>query len=214
LTRLLVTGFGPFPRMPRNPSAEIAARVAAAPRLRLHGIEATAVVLTTAYATLARELDPLLAAEPNVVLLLGVAGRASKARVEERATARRSILFPDVLGDTPTASGIGHPPASARRTSVNRAAVLRALRARGVAARHSRDAGRYLCNAAYFRALARRGPTLFVHMPRVPRGRPTRDGACRRVGPGWRAALVAALVDIAISMARHGRSVVRPPSFR
>ncbi|WP_442919159.1 hypothetical protein [Methylobacterium sp. Leaf118] len=35
MSRLLVTGFGPFPRVPDNPSARVARRLAALPRLRL-----------------------------------------------------------------------------------------------------------------------------------------------------------------------------------
>ena len=68
---LLVTGFGPFPTMPRNPAAALAAAVAASRRWRLHGITARALVLTTAYGTLAGELDPALAAGPAAILMIG-----------------------------------------------------------------------------------------------------------------------------------------------
>ena len=217
MRRLLVTGFGPFPRMPRNPSGEVALSLASAPRLRLHGIAAQAAILTTAYATLPGELNPLLADGPDLVLMLGVAGRSDRVRVETRATARRSTLFPDVSGHMP-----GHPlphrSVMARDTRVSGLASLRRLAARRLPARLSRDAGRYLCNAAYFRALAGEAPTLFVHIPKVPRNRPVRPGRTRLVGARWRKALTSALVDVAIGMTRHasgalpGSAMAGPPT--
>lgn len=201
MTRLLVTGFGPFPRMPRNPSGDAALALAAAPRLRLLGIAAHATILTTAYATLPGELDRLLAAEPDAVLMLGVAGRARRVRVETRATSGRSTLVPDVSGDRP---GQIRPMAvqSVRRATADAGFALLQLRAQGMPARLSRDPGRYLCNAAYFRALGGVAPTLFIHIPKVPRSRPVREGGPRRVGARWRKTLTAALVDIAIGMRR------------
>jgi len=54
--------------------------------------------------------------------------------------------------------------------------LLGAVRARGFPAGLSRDAGRYLCNYAYWQALerARSGRPLvqFVHIPPVRPGRP------------------------------------------
>ena len=200
--RLLVTGFGPFPSMPRNPSAALARHVAGLPRWRLAGVEARALVMTTAYGALARELDPALAERPDAVLMIGVAGRARRVRVESRATARRSTLFPDVAGAVaarPGASG-GGP----RRTAVPPIRALRALAARQVPCRHSRDAGRYLCNAAYFRALGSGLPVLFVHVPKPGIPRP---GPRSRLAP-VSARLGAALGDIAailLSVARRGR---------
>lgn len=216
MTRLLVTGFGPFPRMPRNPSAAVARAAAAVPRLRLHGIEAKAAVLTTAYATLTGELDPLLAERPDIVILVGVAGRSAKVRVEERATARRSTLFPDRHGDVPQRPEARAPARvpSARLTRVNAVVAMSALRHRGLPARRSRDAGRYLCNAAYFRALDAAAPTLFVHIPKRPVGRRTGGGRGRLVGGRWQAALAAALAEIAIGLLPQARRVVRGATVR
>ena len=202
--------------MPRNPSGALARKVAASPRLRLNGIDAAACVLTTAYGTLAAELDPLLAAEPDIVLLIGVAGRSKKVRLETRATSRRSTLFPDARGDMPDKPESRRDAGreSVRRTRINIEAGLSALRRHGLPARSSRDAGRYLCNAAYFRALARRGPTLFIHIPPTPRARKAGAGRGGHVGPAWRGALARALVDIALDMAREARRVAARLAFR
>jgi pyroglutamyl-peptidase len=64
------------------------------------------------------------------------------------------------------------------------ARLLGAARTTGMRSRLSRDAGRYLCNYVYFRALeASRSGTplaLFIHIPPVARG-PRRPGRKRRV---------------------------------
>ena len=201
--RLLVTGFGPFPTMPRNPSAALAAGVAASPRWRLFGIAAELQVLTTAYGTLATELDPLLASAPSAVLMTGVAGRSQRIRIETRATSRRSTLFPDVAGDTASRPAAGDP--RERRTRVATIAALRRLNRAALSCRLSRNAGRYLCNAAYFRALAQPLPVLFIHIPkrlsdRRPVSRPSRPA---RLRPNQR--LRDALVQVGLDMIRDGR---------
>jgi pyroglutamyl-peptidase len=65
--------------------------------------------------------------------------------------------------------------------------ILRAARATRVPARMSRDAGRYLCNYVYWRALeaSRSGTPLaqFIHIPPVARG-PRRPGKKRRATQG------------------------------
>jgi len=52
--------------------------------------------------------------------------------------------------------------------------MLRAMRERGIDARLSRDAGRYLCNASFYAVLERRSAgqaaqIIFIHIP-LPRG--------------------------------------------
>ena len=112
MKRLLVTGFGPFPSMPRNPSAALARTIAASPRWRIAGVDARALILTTAYATLPGELDPALADRPDAVLMIGVAGRSNRIRVEWRATNRRSTLFQTSRGREPSQA---RPPGVHRR---------------------------------------------------------------------------------------------------
>ena len=200
--RLLVTGFGPFPTMPRNPSAALAEAVAASPRWRLFGIAAEMRILTTAYGTLASELDPLLGSAPDAVLMTGVAGRSRAIRVETRATSRRSTLFPDVAGDTalwPAAAGRHE-----RRTRAGTIAALHRLQRAALPCRLSRNAGRYLCNACYFRALARPMPVLFIHIPkRLRGGRPGARSRPARLPLDVR--LRDALVQIGLDMIRDGR---------
>ena len=193
---LLVTGFGRFPRVPRNPSALLAEAVAASPRLQRAGIACRSLVLPTAYAAIEATLLPEIARlAPDAVLMLGVAARRREICIETIARNRVSRLFPDAEG-RPAASlcfRAGAPAALHGRAASP--SLLRALRSRNVPARFSRDAGRYLCNAAYYAALAAggrgAGRTVFVHVP-LP-------------GPSRRPSLAemeAALVSLAFALTR------------
>lgn len=202
--RILITGFGPFPGMPRNPSGGIARRVAALPRWRILGIEARALVLSTTYAALDDVLAPVLEEGFDAVLMIGVAGRSRRVRVETRATNRISILFPDAAGTQPTAlARKSRPPA--RKAGVDPWIALVALRRSGIDARLSRDAGRYLCNASYYRALAEASRVLFVHIPKPPRNRPCPRLIHRRLG--WEDRLASGLADVAARMLAGSRGV-------
>ncbi|MDR7040254.1 pyroglutamyl-peptidase [Methylobacterium sp. BE186] len=168
---LLVTGFGPFPGVPRNPSAALARRLGKAPRLRLAlGGAPSVLVLRTAYDAIREVLAPALAEKPQAVLMFGVASRARALRVEIRARNRASPLFPDASGHRAGRLALD-PAGPPERTSPAAHAAVAILRRHGIPVAASRDAGRYLCNASYFRALAEPCPVLFVHIPPSPRTR-------------------------------------------
>jgi pyroglutamyl-peptidase len=94
-----------------------------------------------------------------------------------------SILFPDVDGYRPTERAIaeGKPALLGHAPFVR---LLSAARAAKVPSRVSRDAGRYLCNYVYWRALeaSRSGTPLvqFIHIPPTC-NRLRRPGRKRRV---------------------------------
>lgn len=173
MPRLLITGFGPFPRVPRNPSERVARAVAANPRWRLLGWQVDLRILDTRYSALAEQLLPALhESDPDAVLLLGVAPRRDAITPEWQARNRVSRLFPDAGGRVGDASLRldRDDPRLVRRTQAPIASMVRAMRRRGLRAKVSRDAGRYLCNAAYYEALRALGParsarTVFIHIP-------------------------------------------------
>lgn len=199
---LLITGFGPFPGMPENPAGALARRLGAAIRLRLAlGGAPQVLVLPTTYAAIPAELAPALAGEPAAVLMIGVASRAKRLRVEARAQNRGSLLYPDASG-RPAARLSLDPQAPAARKSPHAAPALAILRRHGLAARASIDAGRYLCNASYFSALAGECPVLFVHIPPVPRTR--RPGGARRSDAPSRQASALAAVAAALMIRARG----------
>jgi pyroglutamyl-peptidase len=126
----------------------------------------------------------LFAAKPDIVLIFGLAGRRRQLCIETRARNAVSLLFPDAGGHRPRQGVIVSAEPASRRGNAPFVHLLAAARARGLPARLSRDAGRYLCNYAYWRALQRtrggRPLVAFVHIPPVRRiSRPLRHGRYR-----------------------------------
>jgi pyroglutamyl-peptidase len=166
--RVLITGFGPFPGAPFNPSAALAKALARRRRPALAGIERTVHVFATTYASVDRDLPKLFAQKPklDIVLMFGVAGRRHQLCIETRARNAVSLLFPDAGGHRPRRGVIKlHGPAAL----AGNAPFARLAGAAGT--RLSRDAGRYLCNYVYWRALEQvrgtRPLVQFVHIPPV-----------------------------------------------
>jgi pyroglutamyl-peptidase len=167
--RTLLTGFGPFPGVADNPSGRIAEHFAAAPGQ----FELVARVLPVSFQrTSALVPDLLGAGDPfHAALLLGVASRAREMRLERFAHNRDGLSHADVDGFVPKAETIADG-APARYETVAALAPLRErLAADGMPVCISEDAGRYVCNHAYFTALhaIHQGglPTrcLFLHLP-------------------------------------------------
>jgi pyroglutamyl-peptidase len=173
--KVLIGGFGRFPGAPFNPSASVARALARRRRPALADARRVAHVFAVRYADVDRELPALIARErPDVVLLFGLAGRARHLRIELVARNRMSVLFPDAGGYRPAHPAIA-PGRPALRNPRPLARLVEAAREAGVLAAPSRNAGSYLCNYIYWRALeaARTpgGPRLvaFVHVPPVKR---------------------------------------------
>lgn len=179
--RVLVTGFGRFPGMPSNPSADLAGELARSPRLPDAALEAR--LLPTRWdeaAAFAATLDRLA---PDVVLMLGVAARRRQVCVEVIAH-NATGAFPDAARCHPPSHRLTPEGPARRPLSATAAPLLRALHEAGVPARRSRDAGRYVCNALAWSAYgwAEAGPradggprlAVFVHVPLPRPGRLSR----------------------------------------
>jgi pyroglutamyl-peptidase len=202
VTRVLITGFGRFPGAPFNPSGPLALAVAKRRRPAFDDIRRAVHIFETSYAAVDRDLPKLIAThKPDIVLMFGLAARTPFVRIETRARNAKSVLFPDVSGHRPDERAItrGQPALTGRAPM---ARLLRAARVTRAPARASRDAGGYLCNYVYWRALeASRSGTLaqFIHIPPVanrsrPKGRKRRvsHAALVRVGEAILLALLAA----------------------
>jgi pyroglutamyl-peptidase len=172
MAAILVTGFGRFPGVPINPTAGLVARLGRSRRAALSGVRIKTHVFATRYAAVDDELPALIAREqPDAVVLFGVAARAKNLRIELFARNRVSVLPPDA-SRARSASAIiarGAPPWQRGRFPPHR--LLAAIRSTGLRACLSHNAGAYLCNYAYWRALetaARAGGpriVVFVHIP-------------------------------------------------
>ncbi|HWZ09612.1 MAG TPA: pyroglutamyl-peptidase I [Xanthobacteraceae bacterium] len=182
--RVLLIGFGPFPGAPLNPSALLAKSLAGRRRPAFAEIVRTSHVFTTTYAAVDRDLAKLRETGADIVLMFGLAGRRRHLCIETRARNAVSLLFPDASGFRPKGGVIAQGGPVALRGAAPFARLLGAARASAVPARLSHDAGRYLCNYAYWRALeqasAGRPLVQFIHIPRALCG-------SRRRRPGRRA---------------------------
>jgi len=174
MTTVLITGFGRFPGAPSNPTAALAARLARTGRRR--GLTCVAHVFATTYAAVDRELPALISAHrPDAIVMLGLAARRRHVSIEVFARNRVSSWFPDASGMVPPRAVIAAGAAASTRGRVEFSRLLAAARATRVKTMLSRDAGNYLCNYVYWRALEAAaspgGPrrVVFVHVPRVGR---------------------------------------------
>jgi pyroglutamyl-peptidase len=176
LMNILLTGFGPFPGAPFNPTARLVEKLARSRRLAQGGVHCTSHVFCTSYQAVDRELPVLLArTKPDVLVMFGLAGRTRHLRIETRARNASSCVIPDASRSSPAVSKIapGALPTLAMRVPAQW--LVRAARSSGVKAAPSHDAGRYLCNYLCWRAAeAAREPagpsvTAFVHVPQVQR---------------------------------------------
>jgi pyroglutamyl-peptidase len=205
--RVVIAGFGPFPGAPSNPSGRLAIALARRRRPALAGIEMTSHVFATAYDAVDRDVPKLLARKPDVVLIFGLAARRPHICIETRARNARSILIPDVNGWRPARAVIepGQCPLTGNAPFPR---LLNGLRRTALPARLSRDAGAYLCNYAYWRALraARGGRPLvqFVHIPLV-NSKARGAGALHGAPPPAR--LVSACEDLLIVLIAASRTV-------
>src|SRR5438067_9315472 len=183
--RILVTGFGPFPGAPFNPTQLLVARLVRLRRPALRDVELSGHIFPVTYTAVDRELPDLLASRrPHALLMFGLASRTPCVRVETRARNAVTTLWPDAdharLHKGSIAGG-----ADAMMFGPHIAKLLRAADGTGVDARPSRNAGSYLCNYLSWRAIEATagdsGPrlTAFIHVPPL-----ARDGASARKSNG------------------------------
>jgi pyroglutamyl-peptidase len=181
--RILVTGFGPFPGAPWNPTQPLVARLTRLRRPAFTEVELSSHIFPVTYQAVDRELPQVLAKyQPHALLMFGLASRTGHVRVETRARNAVTMLWPDAA-HTRARKGSISDGADAQRFGPHTAKLLRAAVNTGIDIRASRDAGSYLCNYLSWRAIeavdAGNGPRLaaFVHIPPLARG-----GAARRKG--------------------------------
>jgi pyroglutamyl-peptidase len=188
--RICITGFGPFPGAPHNPTMPLVARLLRLRRPAFGEVEFSGHIFPVTYKAVDRELPQLLAKRrPHALLMFGLATRTPHVRIETRARNAVTMLWPDA-DHTRVRKGSIAGDAGAMRFGPHTAKLLRAALATGIDARASRDAGSYLCNYLSWRAIEAtcvdNGPRLaaFVHVPPI-----ARDGASHRKGVSQRITL-------------------------
>ena len=174
----LITGFGPFPGAPVNVSAAFARQLARLASYRWPRLTTCSQALDTDWERAPAQLGA--AAEllrPKIILMFGISRHANGFHVEssawnERISGNRGANRDQHQGGYCQPLDPRHQGAPVLHVGPLAEHIVNRLRARGLVARHSRDAGRYLCNAALFHSLTMRrrmaAPiSVFIHLPPV-----------------------------------------------
>ncbi|HUR29682.1 MAG TPA: hypothetical protein VM509_15940 [Planctomycetota bacterium] len=164
---LLVTGFGAFEKVERNPSREIARA------LEQDGIgedvDVSGAELPVEFTAVAPAVDAILRqmlTPPDVILGLGVWSQGDGFRLERRARGTFDTKRADNAGTTGAGINLG----LSRSTDFDLEHLAACLRAAGAEnVRISEDAGGYVCERTYLHLLTRAkdigAKALFLHVP-------------------------------------------------
>ena len=207
---ILLTGFGPFPRVPVNATSILVPRIAAAAAKAFPDARVVADVLPTEWtAGPARAAELYAAHRPLLAIHFGVSHRATGFAIEARGR-NHCAATPDASGALPASTCISAEGPEYLPTGLPAALIVDRLRRRGIAAQLSRDAGSYLCNTLMYRTLelarhneypARNG---FVHLPEtLADPRHPRRGPLASSPLSWTDVIEGGLEIIAASLGRH-----------
>jgi pyroglutamyl-peptidase len=205
---VLVTAFEPFGGETVNASWE-AAR--ALDGWRCGGAVTVARRLPCVYgACVAEFVEALERLAPEAVLMTGQAARRGVVSVESVARNRAGAATPDNRGVVGAAMTLSGPAMLEATVSAND--IARAIRAAGVPARISCDAGDYVCNHLFYGALsclaekAQTTPAVFVHLPATPEQTP-RSASVRRLATADAALALKAAIAAMMKNAQIERGV-------
>jgi pyrrolidone-carboxylate peptidase len=168
---VVVTGFGAFPGVLRNPSREIARALERDPpsSMRVRAFE-----LPVTFQGVGPAIDASLSAlgseRPSALFGLGVQTSGASFRLESRARGRLSTARLDAEGHTSAELAVDAGPDL--ETELDLAPFELALREAGAPiVERSRDAGAYVCERTYHHLLLRARelavPALFLHLPPI-----------------------------------------------
>ena len=204
---ILVTGFEPFGGETVNASWEAARRLDG-----WRGPECVLVarMLPCVYDACVGDLiEAFERARADALIMTGQAARRGVVCVERFAHNAANPTTPDNCGVIRPKPLAGHP--ERLETAAPAAAVARAIRAAGVPARLSTNAGDYVCNHLYYGALrhfaaaAPGTPAIFVHLPATPEQTPPRASRARLATADAARALQAAADALFKPLSRPGQ---------
>lgn len=166
---ILLTGFGPFPGMPANLTGQLVPPWAARAAERWPDWTVVSEIFATEWDAAPQKLTELYAAlRPQVALHFGVAERASGFEIETMAV---NCCAPslDAAGLLPSSSLVDAGGCGTLSTRLPADTIVARLATLRIPVGLSTDAGQYLCNSVFYRALglAADSPMLcgFIHIP-------------------------------------------------
>ena len=174
---ILLTGFGPFPGAPFNPTGALVRELARRPFGGARNMRCITHVFPTSYKAVDRELPAIIARErPAALIMFGLAARSRHIRIETRARNVLTGRVADASGHLPASRMIAPGERATLRLRASAQVLVAAVRAAGLSAALSRDAGDYVCNYLCWRAgtaavkRAHLRLIAFVHVPKVRQG--------------------------------------------
>ncbi len=165
LPTLLITGFGPFPGAPQNPSQILVE--ALAEQKNTGAINANIIygLLPTHWQKLGLALAQLFAEHrPDFSVHLGYSANSPGFCLETTAY-NETCAQPDVDGHAGSCDPVLKKKPLQLTSNLPLEIIEQELSAAGFNAMISNDPGRYLCNMSYYLSLARSPASLFVHIP-------------------------------------------------
>ena len=169
---ILLTGFGPFPGVPVNASWAVVQALAPAAARAFPGFRVHHEMLSTEWlGGTQRVIELLDGVKPILALHFGVSPKATGFVIEARGYNERSTVT-DACGHTPERADDlipDGPDYLASKLPLH--LIAHRLRSKGLPVELSRNAGRYLCNAALYHSLdtvRRRAWNIrsgFIHLP-------------------------------------------------
>jgi pyroglutamyl-peptidase len=165
---VLLTGFGPFPGVIRNASADLVKALAPAARREFPDFRFVAAILPTEWLR-APSLVEILHERfrPSLALHFGVASGIQSVRLETQAL-NQCRTSPDAIEMLPVADTLCADGPERRCATIDIAAIINELGVGGWPCTTSDDAGGYLCNAVLYHSLASAedgAKVGFVHIP-------------------------------------------------
>jgi pyroglutamyl-peptidase len=168
---ILLTGFGPFPGVPDNATAELVPRLAKAARDLFPDYAILAEILPTEWVAAPQKLGDLLA-RPGTALALhfGVSRQAEGFQIELVGRNECNAMA-DAAGNMPATECLLDDGPAELACTLPAERIVERLTQLGVPVRTSTDAGGFLCNALLYHSLSAAGaleqPHLvgFVHLP-------------------------------------------------
>ena len=208
---VLVTGFEPFADARINPSWDAASAVA---QMGVPGAHVVAVRLPVEFGRAAAELrDAIAAAEPDLVIALGLAEGRAGITPERVAVNLDDARIPDNAGASPLDRPVVTDGPAAYFSTLPVKAIVEALTEAGIPGSVSMTAGTYVCNHVFYALQHATAGTAvrsgFIHVPATPE-----MGLPESVATVPTATIAqGVVVAIQISLARHDDVAVRGGSL-
>ncbi|MBO5698707.1 MAG: pyroglutamyl-peptidase I [Bacteroidaceae bacterium] len=168
MLKVLITGFEPFGKYPKNSSWATAQQVVAQ---GVMGVEFFLRIMPVSFQRVAVELRAAVdEVQPNLILMLGQAAVSDKIRLERIAINMMDSVKGDNDGCVPDEEPIYPSESTALFTNVPIKKLCSAIAEQGLPVVVSNSCGLYVCNRLYYEALrlCQSSPNmkaLFVHMP-------------------------------------------------